>query len=61
MVGSARYYGVGKEGGKRRGGAGTSDGDETNYGSMTIMNKVGQNYLSCTIVKKSFCTMVHDN
>ena len=45
MVGSARYYGVGKEGGKRRGGAGTSDGDETNYGSMTIMNKVGQNYL----------------
>ena len=45
-MGSARYYGVGKEGGKRRGGAGTTDEDETNDGSMTIMNKVGRiNYL----------------
>ena len=46
VVGSARYYGVGKEGGKRRGGAGTTDEDETNDGSMTIMNKVSRiNYL----------------
>ena len=44
MVGSTRYYGVGKEGGRRRGGAGTTDEDETNDGSMTIMNKVGHNY-----------------
>ena len=51
VVGSTRYYGVGKEGGKRRGGAGTSDGDETNYGSMTIMNKVGQNYLAVVLAK----------